>query len=714
MINHRSNQKVIVQHQEEMTKSTNSEGAEVIFTALGNNSNNPLSVPYRHRCAGAGAGDHGYRNDQTDTGADDFNVLINPPSYQTTIATQVSYINNEVIPQLNTSGDEMDHDNPPAKPSSFHPYHHTTGIDSSCHTSSINEIRDDDDNGHGRDKQGDKTSLRPNETDRHEDDNILSSSSILAVTSSSPFHEDSVTVKTSAEITQGALEINAMSNLCDYSTSSGLTSSSSSDDPVPPTTSKMMLFHTLSDDSCSSSKEKSSSKSLIVGSSPTISARPQRPHSDSFSSCCSSYCLENAPCYDHCTSTNGRSRRNKRNTRTIHYNDTSNSTIPTTFYFNEKDHPAKAASIKLRYHKQWEEFLKTHHEEYFKTRSKSQKKQLLSLISQTWNGIGGIFLSLQPLTDNMGRRVYYIETNTSIHDEITKKCLALLSARKKIAQKKQTRLSSPLQHLNQANLPQSPSKNDHYDNISTIQYTRQILDEDISCGGTGLVFVSEDNNNSESLGKYLDTPGVYLVNAGNRNMNKTSKRQKKRIAQESSKRSWSKKKEDVQINNSNTTKIYKARVNYFGVSVNLGSYQSSASAAAAVDISNVLFWGEDNNKPLYILSMNEVESSLKAVGITNIIAESERIRQKFDEERKAEFEQFIEAALLSIGGKDSELASIVCTFGQASNKDKCQNQTKMNKRKRIKSSDLLYDGEHVIYEVDNDGRFSWKKVNAQK
>ena len=60
---------------------------------------------------------------------------------------------------------------------------------------------------------------------------------------------------------------------------------------------------------------------------------------------------------------------------------------------------------------------------------------------------------------------------------------------------------------------------------------------------------------------------------------------------------------------------YGARASYAGVSVNLGSnHFTSASAAAALDIANKLYWGEDNEKPLFVLSSVEVSNAMKAIG----------------------------------------------------------------------------------------------------
>ncbi len=258
--------------------------------------------------------------------------------------------------------------------------------------------------------------------------------------------------------------------------------------------------------------------------------------------------------------------------------------------------------------------------------------------------------------------------------------------------------------------------------IITRNSCHQLLD-DIDCG-TGLVFLDVDNGDDEFLNRYLCTPGVRLFKDHN-NSNSNNSNSKGREKQKS---------KTKKVNSSNTSssraqrghgeesasKLYKSRGKFLDVSVNLGCHQSSAAAAAAVDIANVLFWGGENEKPLYVLTLGEIEKALKAAGVNDIRGVSDMFQKKFNEEHKALFETYVENALCSIGGKDDDAAGVLCCLEKFKNGKKnnakpkrrlkhASHENQCKKRKKKDKSDFLFDGEHVIYEVDNDGKFSWRK-----
>ena len=240
------------------------------------------------------------------------------------------------------------------------------------------------------------------------------------------------------------------------------------------------------------------------------------------------------------------------------------------------------------------------------------------------------------------------------------------------------------------------------------------IDEDIECGGCGLVFLNYDPN-PEYLNRYVYVPGVQLVKK-----RATIRDQQDRALK---KKPNAKRAKMNAIELKTSTESYKARLSFSNVSVNLGSYENSASAAAAVDIANVLFWGEENTKPLYLLSLKEIEMALDAIGIPNIKMASETFREKFDEDQKFIFESYIGAAVTTIGGNDDALLPILCSLEKyKSNKDKMHSKkiTKKNvkssmKKNKRKRTDPIIDEQHdVVYEVDDDGVFSWRKESVIK
>ena len=233
--------------------------------------------------------------------------------------------------------------------------------------------------------------------------------------------------------------------------------------------------------------------------------------------------------------------------------------------------------------------------------------------------------------------------------------------------------------------------------------------DDINCG-TGLVFLNFGHDDG-FLNRYLNTPGVQ------RFQNKAESKKSNRKSTSSSTKKNNNIHNLLGQDNDHSKSSYKARARFSDVSVNLGSHHSSASAAASVDIANVLFRGGDNEKPIYALSLNEIEIGLKAAGVKDIKAMSDIFRKKFNEEHKNLFEHYVRTALSSIGGNDDDVASILCSLEPSEKKKKIKKQAKNTKgkqeihekKKTSKSSELLYDGDHVVYGVDDDGSFSWRK-----
>jgi hypothetical protein len=147
---------------------------------------------------------------------------------------------------------------------------------------------------------------------------------------------------------------------------------------------------------------------------------------------------------------------------------------------------------------------------------------------------------------------------------------------------------------------------------------------------------------------------------------------------------------------------------------------SSASAAAALDIANKLYWGANNKRPYYVLSEAEVLRALRAVGYGTVVHPEEFVHSLFTLERKEYFELLVDKALSSLGGRDDYYVDILCGLdhgrsmshgGESASKHKAKNsKAKITKSDNAESTreKLSYNGDHVIFDIDNDGLFSWR------
>lgn len=270
------------------------------------------------------------------------------------------------------------------------------------------------------------------------------------------------------------------------------------------------------------------------------------------------------------------------------------------------------------------------------------------------------------------------------------------------------------------------------DNSSTPQTfpTSKLVSEDIECG-TGLAFKhwdsAEKEENEKWLDKYTDRTGV-----------------KKWIPRD---------RKSFDMNRINSWRNARYRSNFCceGLNLNLGNHYSSASAAAAIDLANILCWGSEDCKPLNVLSSIEASVALRASGVTGIFpgGRVEPLRVKFfTESVKNSFLKSIDGAHASIGGQDDLLSSIICsldaeTARNALASDKLEEQERqrelklkrraeaakerrLRRKEKEKSSmqpiainDMLekdpnvlqFQHQYGIFEVDNDGKLKWVQEN---
>lgn len=271
-------------------------------------------------------------------------------------------------------------------------------------------------------------------------------------------------------------------------------------------------------------------------------------------------------------------------------------------------------------------------------------------------------------------------------------------------------------HIRLDRLNQSPSKlglSSPLPKPGVYHSLTQLVTEEIN-SSAGLVFRNLDNVDPD---KFLHVPGVRKRSKSNKTKKRGGDKKSKARSRSSS------------IGDDNDTReVYCARTTISGVSVNLGSnHRTSTEAAAALDIANQLYNGLDNHKPFYVLSEVEVMVALKAIGHDSIAALQRFQRNLFTSDQKIEFENLVEKALASIGGNDDELADILSNIGSYSNKKGRSSSIDASKHsvssKSIKKSkktasssstntEMKYAGEHVIYDVDEDGTFSMRLDKA--
>lgn len=260
------------------------------------------------------------------------------------------------------------------------------------------------------------------------------------------------------------------------------------------------------------------------------------------------------------------------------------------------------------------------------------------------------------------------------------------------------------------------------DSIPQLFPASKIICEDIECG-TGLAFNHWDSalkdEDEQWLDKYSDRVGI---------------------------RKWvTRDRKSVKKKSSENTR-YRSNFSCDGISLHLGNHRTSASAAAAIDLANILLLGTDDCKPLHVLSSVEAGIALKAAGVPGIYSDGrvEPLNEKFFTENvKNSFVKSIDNALASIGGQDDLLSSILCsldveTVREADLHDK-QEQERQQKReaklkRRAKAQEerrkkleennafvavdesldhnkcfLQFEGEHGLFEVDRNGKFTWIK-----
>jgi len=238
----------------------------------------------------------------------------------------------------------------------------------------------------------------------------------------------------------------------------------------------------------------------------------------------------------------------------------------------------------------------------------------------------------------------------------------------------------------------------------------QILREEINYGD-GLIFQKLDHVPENH---FLYVPGVR----------KRPIKVKSKSAQKKS--AGNKRKYTMEINDETPTKtFYSGRMSLAGVSVNLGSnHTSSAPAAAALDIANKLYWGPNNKRPYYVLSEAEVLRALGAVGYGTLVHPEEFVHSLFTLERKEYFEVLVDRALSSLGGRDDYYAEILCGLDKGasvggnngskhnkaakSSKSKTTCTSKSESKESIIKETLSYTGEHIIFDIDDEGLFSWR------
>ncbi|GFH61217.1 predicted protein [Chaetoceros tenuissimus] len=274
--------------------------------------------------------------------------------------------------------------------------------------------------------------------------------------------------------------------------------------------------------------------------------------------------------------------------------------------------------------------------------------------------------------------------------------------------------ASPRIHLDRLN--QSPSKlglSSPLPKPGVYHSLTQLVTEEID-SSAGLVFRNLDNVDPD---KFLHVPGVRKRSKSNKTKKRGGDKKSKALSRSSS-----------MGDDNDTREVYCARTTISGVSVNLGSnHRTSTEAAAALDIANQLYNGLDNHKPFYVLSEVEVMVALKAIGHDSIAALQRFQRNLFTSDQKIEFENLVEKALASIGGNDDELAAILLNIGSYSNKkgssssidaskhsvaSKSKKKSKKTTNSSSSNSEMKYAGEHVIYDVDEDGFFSMRLDSA--
>jgi len=256
----------------------------------------------------------------------------------------------------------------------------------------------------------------------------------------------------------------------------------------------------------------------------------------------------------------------------------------------------------------------------------------------------------------------------------------------------------------------------------------QIIGEDILCGN-GLCFENIPLDHHSDLNdfanyadqqylwidKFADIPGVTRWEPS-----------KKKYIRKSKKKSY---KNGV---------LYRSAISLHGTSVHLGNHQLSVSAAASLDLANILFWGSEYHRPLHVLSRMEAYDALLASGAPGIHPGG-HIDPHFDtftENHKKTFQYYVDRALTSIGGSDDKLASLLSSIDEETHKlalhtdqlteiaqlkalkKQKRKQARINKMKANNtahtppSNTPLFQGQHGQFDVSDSGSFCWRIYNT--
>jgi len=182
--------------------------------------------------------------------------------------------------------------------------------------------------------------------------------------------------------------------------------------------------------------------------------------------------------------------------------------------------------------------------------------------------------------------------------------------------------------------------------------TSQLVGEDIQCDvGLAFLFLDADSegldeHEAQWLGRFADRPGVTQWEPN-------SKKRARKASLPETKATLSRKK--------SSSALYRSRISYEGVSINLGNHKSSVAAAAAQDLANLALFGSDHKKDRHVLTRDEAWKALIAVMMPGAgpCGRVEEFCSLLTVERKAMFEQKIEEALSAIGGNDDHFADIL-------------------------------------------------------
>ena len=267
----------------------------------------------------------------------------------------------------------------------------------------------------------------------------------------------------------------------------------------------------------------------------------------------------------------------------------------------------------------------------------------------------------------------------------------------------------------------------------------QFIGEDIICD-PGLAFLEPlcDSDRYETYkhwqGKYENVPGITRIQTtSGRGPRKYNRRGSSSSVGSSGPAATGKR-------GGGTDVRYKSASNYKGVSINLGTHQSSAAAVAMQDLVNLSLLGSEHSKTMQILSRDEAWAALNTAELPGVhpYKQVDQFQSLFTEQFKPVFEEKLDEALTAIGGQDDMLADTLCNLDaeaqrQAEAVDASQD-AKLAKARERKEKELLrrarkaakmarkyarkprrtlkvntprFRGKHGIYGIDDKGRYFW-------